>query len=87
MIKINLNNYIESNHIDEMPTKLIKEINGGCTKIVIGRCLKDGSYYFVTASGTCGNYSSHRNSAFTSARNSYMKNGQFYNWPDGTITG
>lgn len=64
-----------------------KEINGGCSRITIGRCLKNGTYYVASVSGKCSSYSKHLSKAYSSAKNSKMLDGQYYDWPDGSIHG
>ena len=55
--------------------------------MTIGRCLKNGTYYVASVSGKCSSYSKHLSKAYSSAKNSKMSNGQYYDWPDGSIHG
>lgn len=49
--------------------------------------LKNGTYYVASVSGKCSSYSKHLSKAYSSAKNSKMSNGQYYDWPDGSIHG
>ena len=64
-----------------------KEINGGCSRITIGRCLKNGTYYVASVSGKCSSYSKHLSKAYSSAKNSKMFLGSVPEDPDGSIHG
>ena len=87
MYKINVNEFVKNNSAKIISTDQLKEINGGCSRITIGRCLKNGTYYVASVSGKCSSYSKHLSNTYSSAKNSKMSNGQYYDWPDGSIHG
>lgn len=87
MRKINLNEITKNTFSNIVPKEQLKEINGGCSRITIGRCLKNGKLFVASVSGVCGNYSTHLQYAKNSAASSSMTNGQYYDWPSGHIHG